>query len=61
MDDVIVSGNIGRSALLGIGLVLLLMTGVGIVMAFLMRGRFVTMMHGCPCIVMLRGGDHPRD
>lgn len=63
MDDVIFSLSIGRSTLLGIGLVLLFMTGAGIVMAFFLRRRMMSMMRGggCPCMAMLRGGDHTRD
>ena len=62
MDDVFFSLSIGRSALLGIGLVLLFMTGAGIVMAFFLCRQMMSMMRGgCPCMAMLGGEGHIRD
>lgn len=62
MDDIHIGPTIGRTALLILGLLLLLLAGAGVAMAILMRHRTMGMMRGggCPCMAMLRGDDRTR-
>lgn len=58
----IFSRILGSRIVLGIGSLLLLMTGVGIVAIFI-RCRRMMQTHdgGCPCLAMMRGDRNPRN
>jgi len=58
----IFSRILGSRIVLGIGSLLLLMTGVGIVVIFI-RCRRMMQTHngGCPCLAVMRGDRNPRD
>ncbi len=60
--SMIFSRILGSRIVLGIGFLLLLMTGVGIVVIFFMCRRMTqTRNGGCPCMAMMRGDGNSRD